>query len=342
MATGPFAANVKYLGDGNQEIAEYDGGSGALLRRYVYGPGIDEPVATIDAGGARTYHHQDGLGSVIALSNGTGAATASFTHGPYGETTNAAGTAYRYTGRRIDPETGLYYYRARYYSPNLGRFMQTDPIGYQGGINLYAYVGNSPVNLGDPLGLQASPQGGSSASSWLVAMGSGQDAWLQAETVSPHSALALGSFCPSVCGSAFSGTLGVLQLLEGDNIGASISLGAAALGTIGDAGAIRLAANYTRGVAYESDALQAFGLVKDTEFVFNAAGKSAIPDSITAAAYWEVKSGVYVYNSTQLRIMVEAAQMNGLPLNLILPPLSRVSQQAQNAIRNIGGQIFRH
>ena len=163
VLTGPFAGTTSFLHDGNQEIAEYDG-AGALLRRYVYGPGIDEPIATIDAAGTRSYHHQDGLGSVIALSNGTtGAVTASFAHGPYGETPNATGTAYRYTGRRIDPETGLYYYRARYYSPNLGRFMQTDPIGYQGGINLYAYVGNSPTFLRDPTGRCAGQQCGNAS-----------------------------------------------------------------------------------------------------------------------------------------------------------------------------------
>lgn len=78
---------------------------------------------------------------------------------PYGANANAPGT-FAYTGQRIDPESGLYYYRARHYSPLLGRFLQPDPIRYRGGINLYAYVGNDPLNATDPSGLVADAIGG--------------------------------------------------------------------------------------------------------------------------------------------------------------------------------------
>jgi RHS repeat-associated protein len=64
-------------------------------------------------------------------------------------------TTYRYAGDRYDNETGLYYVNARYYNPNLGRFLQTDPIGLSGGTNLYAYVGNDPMDMVDPTGLCA-------------------------------------------------------------------------------------------------------------------------------------------------------------------------------------------
>ncbi len=69
-------------------------------------------------------------------------------------TDSAYGNYYRFTARQWDPESSLYYYRARYYDPGLGRFLQADPVGYEGGsLNLYAYCGNSPLNYGDPTGL---------------------------------------------------------------------------------------------------------------------------------------------------------------------------------------------
>ena len=102
------------------------------------------------------YYHFDGLDSVVALSDSDGDSCQSYEYSVYGQVaaedpnhTNP----YMFTGRRFDFETGLYYYRARYYNPYIGRFLQTDPVGYGNGINWYAYCRNNPLNYVDPSGL---------------------------------------------------------------------------------------------------------------------------------------------------------------------------------------------
>jgi RHS repeat-associated protein len=117
-------------------------------------------VAVVDAAtGAVRYFHTDRLGSVVALSAAndataaTGAVTDSYAYSAFGESAAApTGNPWRYTGRYLDAETGLYYYRARYYSPRLGRFLETDPMGTKDDPNLYMYVGLDPLNSVDPMG----------------------------------------------------------------------------------------------------------------------------------------------------------------------------------------------
>jgi RHS repeat-associated protein len=127
---------TKFIYDGDQVIAEYDG-SGTLIRKFIYGPGIDEPVR-MTAGGSDYYYHFDGLGSVTEITNSSGAVVEKYEYDVYGNTVikdgvgnvlteSAIGNPYG-LGRRLDSETGLYYYRARYYSPELGRFLQKDPL----------------------------------------------------------------------------------------------------------------------------------------------------------------------------------------------------------------------
>ena len=151
LATGDDGVDHQSL-SGQREAGQYSAAN-ALISRYVYGPDLDEHIVTIAASGAKTWLHPDAQGTVIADSGPTGAVGNKYAYGPFGETPVLTGGNYRYTGRVLDAATGLYYYRARMYSPVLGRFMQTDPSGYKGGNNLYAYVGNDPLNNTDPTGL---------------------------------------------------------------------------------------------------------------------------------------------------------------------------------------------
>jgi RHS repeat-associated protein len=120
---------------------------------------IDEVINGFERSAAgvmenRTFHH-DQVNSVVALSDHNGAKTQSIVYGPFGENISSTGSSsnsMKYTGREQDAETGLYYYRARYYDPEVGRFISEDPIGFDGGINFYAYVGNSPLQMTDPSG----------------------------------------------------------------------------------------------------------------------------------------------------------------------------------------------
>ncbi len=146
----------RYIYDGEDILLEYDGAN-VLQARYTHGPGIDEPIA-VTKGGSTFFYHQDGLGSVTDLTDSAGATAKSYVYDAYGNILESPGTVdqpYTYTGRELDSESGLMYYRSRYYDPATGRLLQKDPSGFAGGDpNLYAYVLNNPTFWLDPFGLE--------------------------------------------------------------------------------------------------------------------------------------------------------------------------------------------
>ncbi len=154
-ATSAVPSTVtRFSYDGADVVGEHDG-SNALLRRYVHGPGVDEPLVRYDvATGARRWLVADHQGSIVALTDSGGSAVTINTYDEYGVPNLTNDGLFQYTGQMWSASMGLYHYKARAYSPTLGRFLQTDPIGYGAGTNLYAYVDDDPVNATDPSGLE--------------------------------------------------------------------------------------------------------------------------------------------------------------------------------------------
>ena len=127
--------------------------SGNVLHRYVPGNSVDDTLVWYEGSGLGTPNmlYTDEQGSVIATANSS--STSQYVYSPTGEPTNWSGVRFRYTGQAALPAIALYYYKARMYDPALGRFLQTDPVGYQAGMNLYAYVENNYTNAIDSSGL---------------------------------------------------------------------------------------------------------------------------------------------------------------------------------------------
>jgi RHS repeat-associated protein len=163
FAYDPFGRRIKKVTSTTTSIFAYDrhnlveetNSSGAVVARYEGTQNIDEPLAMLRSS-VTSYFHADGLGSVTSLSNAAGSIANTYTYDSFGKLTASTGSLvnpFQYTARESDTETGLYYYRARYYDPVLGRFISEDPLGLRVGINRFQYVANAPLNFTDPSGL---------------------------------------------------------------------------------------------------------------------------------------------------------------------------------------------
>jgi len=149
---------TRYVYDGEDIALEFDG-TNTFVARYSHGDQTDQPLALQK--GAFFYYHADHQGSITHLTDSSGNIANSYLYDSYGQPTNIFESViqpFTYTGREFDPESGLYYYRARYYDANTGRFLSEDPIRFKGeDQNLYRYVLNNPVNFNDPFGEKTVP-----------------------------------------------------------------------------------------------------------------------------------------------------------------------------------------
>jgi RHS repeat-associated protein len=234
---------VRYVHFGKRVLEERNAFN-QVQRSYVYGRGVDEVLQLKTAANNVFYYHDNSIGSIAALTDDSGGVVERYRYNAYGETTILAadgvaelakslvGNSYGYTGRRFDAETGFYYYRARYYAPERGRFIQRDPLGYSDGMGVYAYVGNNPVNFVDPHGLAAKE-----AVDWVSEN-------LDAVLDGVHIVLDAAGMIPAVGIAADLANAGVYAA-RGDGVGVATSLGAAIPG----AGQAVTAAKYANKAA---------------------------------------------------------------------------------------------
>ncbi|UEP39789.1 DUF6531 domain-containing protein (plasmid) [Burkholderia ambifaria] len=221
---------TNFLYDGPNAVQEL--ASATPTANLLTGPRIDEIYSRSDGLGARSFI-TDALGSTVALTDTGGAVKTSYVYEPYGKSSAAgeiSSNSAQYTGRENDG-TGLFYYRMRYYQPVLGRFVSEDPIGLNGGANLYAYVGGNPSSYIDPYGEFILNLGAAGVGAAIGGVAGGLTAYLQG-----------GTFSDIAVSTVVGGLVGGLS---GLTLGASATMATGALsGAAGNAAGQWLTGNH--------------------------------------------------------------------------------------------------
>jgi RHS repeat-associated protein len=275
---------TQYLYDGANPVQEISGTSASA---NLLTGGADEYFQRTDSAGARNFL-TDALGSTLALADSSGALQTQYTFEPFGNTSvtgTATANSFVYTGREFD-STGLYFYRARYYNARLQRFISEDPIGFAGGNNLYAYVGNNPASWTDPLGLFPNPFGGIRGTNQSFG-----------DCMKQHAQdYSLAGATDLLINFATGEDLGIRNTFVGNLLGGNHVMGLYGLVAEGDSqeGPTLMAHGGPETIAWSMGSALSYGRRTSDIISLNLAGKGGVPKLLTAApeATEMVKAGL--------------------------------------------------